>query len=457
VSRRDRRAPTALAVVALAALGLACPTPEYVPPPGPPRVLRFEVRPTAVVPGGTVTLAWRVEAADRLRLRVDGAEQAIEAEGERPLRVESETTVVLLAAGPGGASEARLSVGVLDTEPLRLERFEIEPEAVEPGDAVRVSWSIRAATAVALEALGTTDVWPELPPSGVLVFRPRRDARLRLRAEGPGGPLLAERAVRVRPPLPWFEEARLSPTRVETGARAQLEWRSANADRVDVRASGPDDRIHGEWSALPPAGRLEVEAGNAPLAVVLVASGPGGSSTVSLPLEVVETPGPEILTLVVTPTISGADGDVLVHLTARRATGLELAGPDGVRFLEPPGAARVRRLADLPARFEAVARDAAGRTATASAEVAVDPARPRFLSARAIPDRVPLGDELEIDYEVIGASGVRLEDGLGTELARTAATRGVLRWTPPHSQTLQLVAESPWGSSRRLLPIEVLR
>jgi hypothetical protein len=50
-----------------------------------------------------------------------------------------------------------------------------------------------------------------------------------------------------------------------------------------------------------------------------------------------------------------------------------------------------------------------------------------------------------------------LEDGFGTELARTAATRGVLRWTPPHSQTLRLVAESPWGSSRRLLPIEVLR
>jgi hypothetical protein len=442
----------ALPLLALA----ACPIPEFTHPDARPRIERFEAAPFEVDRGAAVTLRWKVIGADR----IDVAGVPGEAEGSRPVEVETSTTFVLVAENAAGTAEARSSVEVRERRPVRIERFEVTPTLVEAGDPVRITWDTEGATRVVLR-LGTGEVLEErAPQGGTRVLRPEGDVAVELWAEGWPAPVLERRTVRTRPGVPSIEDFFADPPIASAGDIIGLHWRVRRADRVRV-SDGAGILFEGFVSS--DIGYLSAIALPGPRRFELFAEGEGGTASEIADAFVLDDPPVEIVRFTATPTITGPGGDVEVEWIVSGASQVDVrrigAGPIAVS--EPAGRYVHRGAVEGLVGFEVLASrgDLLERRAVEVLVTGLLPAIRAFDAPRAARP----GEQVTVSFEVEGADSSLLSTDTGTDLLATTASAASVEVGVAATVGLVLTATNRSGTTvaSRIVgvapPVEVLR
>ena len=118
-----------------------------------PRILQFTATPTTVAKGGTVTLVWETQDADRVT--IDGI-GSVAPSGTAAVTVDQATTYVLTAANDFGevSSTAAVSVTEPRVEAPQVIRFVATPAQVPSGGATTLVWEVRNSDDVTISGIG---------------------------------------------------------------------------------------------------------------------------------------------------------------------------------------------------------------------------------------------------------------------------------------------------------------
>lgn len=434
--------------IALAVALSGCPAPEQNGPT-PVSVETFAADATRVAAGSPVTLSWKV-AGDltqvELRRGADVLRETSDAEGS--YRVDDlpagTTTFTLVAWGLGGDSQ-RAELDVEAVTAAAVERFEADRLNAPAGSAVTLSWrtvladrvQVTAGDALVHEATGAQ------ARDGRVVVRPTQDTTYRLEAVGLAGS--DARTLDVTVTLaPAFTLAEAQPERVTRGETVTVRWQTERATSLVVKDGA---------RTLLQAGEEQIADGSLDLTVdqsrtiTLVAAGPGGTETVTLPIEVV--PPARIDTLLATPIEVVAGSSTRLSWTLADADEVALyANGEPVELTEPgvPAGAFTHTPADTTV-YELVA---SGEGGEARREILVRvhgapviehfDARPHQAFRRR--------DPVVLEWKTSGAIAVTVSTSTGeiVDLGDAAAALGSAESYPDEDTTYVLTAIGPGGS-----------
>jgi hypothetical protein len=162
------------------------PTP---PPPPEPQILEFYPSSYTVAPAEQVTLTWSTNEADQVEL--DGA--AVATDGTESVAPAATTTYTLVAKSSASSTSDTQSCTVTvnaTPQPVTVESFEAEPETIEEGNSVTLSWVVKNPTTLDLDG-------QRIAPEGTLEVSPMETTTYVLTANGHQGPVTAEVTVTV--------------------------------------------------------------------------------------------------------------------------------------------------------------------------------------------------------------------------------------------------------------------
>jgi len=233
--------------------------------------------------GGSTVLSWSSEHADTLAIEPDIGE--VEVEGSRQVSPGKTTTFRARATGPGGTAEKDIVLKVLSSKPKI--KLSIDPPDIEVGGKALLAWSVSDADKITI----TPDIG-EVDAEGKAEVSPKRTTEYLIRAHGSGG------KVRKRVTLEVFEPepeptllVTLEPARIEQGGKAELSWKSENADKVTISPGFGEVELEGKRVLAPhESTRFRVTA-----------TGPGGSVSEKLALAVAEPSPPPTLSVSLEP------------------------------------------------------------------------------------------------------------------------------------------------------------
>jgi len=178
----------------------------------------FTAMPDVVQKGQSVTLTWQVTGATKVSIEGIGDVPAV---GSRKMKPNENTIFTLTAVGEGGTQTATTDVEVA-AGPLPIILFSANPETVQIGQPVTLSWQVTNATKVNIEGIGDVQL------KGTKQVKPTENKVFSLTAVGEGGTLTEAVSVEVTP-APVIE-ARVNLTGVTFGSgNATL---TANAKKI---------------------------------------------------------------------------------------------------------------------------------------------------------------------------------------------------------------------------------
>lgn len=439
-------------LAALLVLLTACPTPPYEYPPGPPKIVRFRATPYQVPSGTETQLEWAVERADRVTL--EGRDVPLQ--GAERTTVTGTRTVLLDAVGPGGSSRARLELAPFSRDTVSIVAFSSSPARARPGDPVQLQWTTSGATQVSLRERNRGPLLDPAPPSGSFILRAERDAIFELRADGPGGPAMAEAVLVVATEAPLVEQLRIAPAVILPHELSTLSWSVTDADEVAILARDQAGAEETLAFPAPSAGAIAIGGDRGSLALVLRASGPGGTVEETVELLVVEAASPEIASFTLDPPVSGAGGHVLARFDVRFADEVRLFARGQLAAVAAAGAGQARFVA--PAETSLITLLAStldGRSATATATLAIDPLLPAFEEARIEPPSPRPGEVAVLVWRVQNAEWLTVTTELGELLLSTtsSAAEGRIEREVTAAETFVLRAGSARGTTTRTLAL----
>ena len=449
--------PRTARIATLALLGLlsACPPPEFIHPPGAPEIQHFELTPFSASRGAPLELRWATRGADRVELAGLGAEpRPVATEGRLALTAEADLELELVARGPGGATSARAAFRLASAEPVELVAFTAHPSVVRPGEPVRVAWATHHAFRVVVSAGGGEVLLEDAPGDGSLVLRPHRDTTLRLRVEGAGGPLAAERSIRVEPVGPLIVAFEAVPPVASLGPNTALEWEVRLATSISLHERLEDGTavlVHQEaWA--PGRRRHELAPRVGARRFELTATLGELEAHEATEAVVLPPPAPRILGFTVTPTITGPGGDVFASWSTAGGVAVRLS-EDGASRLVPAAGSLV--VPDVYAGFTWVLEvyDAAGQSARAIRSVTVDPTRPRLV-ADAAPRSLEPGREAVFSWNSTGHR-VEIVPETSVPVFTSTRTEGQAAYEPPASQGVWVLASNERGSTGKHFELRV--
>jgi len=133
-------------------------------PTVPVRVTSFTASDSTIMAGEDTTLSWNVSNADEVSINHGIGE--VQPIGSITVSPSDTTLYILTAEGGGSVATAQLTVNVEPAE-LEIVFFEADPEDVESGEQVVLSWDTRGATEVRIEPFigpvalsGSVSVYP---------------------------------------------------------------------------------------------------------------------------------------------------------------------------------------------------------------------------------------------------------------------------------------------------------
>lgn len=258
--------------------------------PAPPVIHAFRAEPSEPDPGRGVTLVWRTEAVETLRIdlrEASGARTPLierlnpEDEGRQSVPLEpGRHDFVLEVEGGGEQRTANTSAWIPVDEAPRVELFVVEPLRTGIGGEVDIRWRIARADAASL-AVGGGRAAP-IPLSGALQLAVDAvSTRVRLFATADGISVVEETSVEVDPLLPEVTAFGTSPSRSAPGEALTVSWAAAGAEGVRIY----DDAGTIDLGLLPPTGFASIRPAG-PVSLHLRAENARGSTPRRLPLRV---------------------------------------------------------------------------------------------------------------------------------------------------------------------------
>jgi cysteine-rich repeat protein len=448
-----------LAISSLALL-TGCSIPEFVHPPGPPVIERFEVTPFEIGQGQITTVTWKVTGATSIVLHGAGDPRDVEAEGALPLMPERTTKLELVATGEGGTSRAIAEARIVALEEVQILRYEVTPSLVEPGDPVRVVWRTEHSTRVVVRISSGETLIDHAPAAGTIVFRPQRDVTVQLTAEGWPEPKIALATVRADPDGPSIHYFSALPASSPVGTDVGLMWVVANTERVRVlEATGTSSVVLYEESAATQTGFLMLVPEAGTHTYLLEASSTAGTVVESTTAFVLPRTPPEIVELTVTPTITGSGGDVIIRYSTRFADWVQVWANSSIVHIGDPGQVHmIRRVPNEILSIEVVAENlSAGLETREVRTVVVSPELPAIDALGSSPaDFVDPGQTAVVSWRVRDAASVSLDTDVGDSLFASNVAEGTFDFEPQSDVNLRFTAQNARGRTTAYLPLRVL-
>ncbi len=248
-----------------------------------PVIGRFEVTPTAVTVGQTVTLRWNVANVKNVTLEPFGT---VNARGEVKQKLTADTDFRLSAQSGGESVSKNVTVKLL---PPEIQLFKVTPADAEPGQPVVIRWKVAGATDVNIDPLGTVE------SSGERQVTAQANTVYRLQAGNGQTSVSSSGAVNVVAKPPQVLSFDVQPRKVRPGDQYTLTWQTRDADSVQLVTPGGTQNVaqSGEitLSAPPQTAPLSLSAKNAQgkedartLSVVVLPPLPAPAPTVALPI-----------------------------------------------------------------------------------------------------------------------------------------------------------------------------
>lgn len=293
-----------------------------------PRIREFVVDPPMVAPGKPVTLRW--SASGRSVSIVPGIGAVAQTVGAREVVPRGTTTYTLTARGPL-RSTAQSATVTVTANPIAI-NFTAEPATIKRGDSAELVWSVSGDSK-------TVNIEPgvgRVGPTGRLKVSPSADTTYTLTAAGPTGPPIpASVTILMQAPVPKPDILSLdaNPVSVRKGQVAVLNWAVAGEN---VLASF-DQNI----------GRVKLKDSVSVSPAVtttykLQARNPGGVTSKTVTVEVVQPQAPTIRTFKISPeTIAFGQAATLSWSvggefdSVRIVPGLETAPAEGTQRVAP--------------------------------------------------------------------------------------------------------------------------
>lgn len=396
-----------------------------------PFIRDFWASQATIMRGEAVTLSWETFNTDSVVL--DNGLGAQPANGSIEVRPERTTIYNLTAVGPGGTANASLTVVVEATGVPTIERFDATPATIAPGGESELAWETDNALYVELDhGIG------QQMAKGSIIVRPAESTVYKLTAYGQAGNATREATVTVAAPnTPVVTEFAAQPQAVQRGGSVTLRWATQNASTVDID--------QGVGSGLPASGTVQITPADS-TTYTLTARGASGTATAQLTVTVTAPP-PGVSSFTASPVSITAGQTASLSWQTTDATSVEIDNGAGTN-LPPSGTVQVSPGATT--RYALTARGPGGQ---AQAEVTVSvstPGAPVVLAFSASPQTVSPGGSTTLAWTTQGATGVTLDNGLGSHPAT-----GMITVTPGQTTTYTLTAAGPGGQTTAQVTVQV--
>ena len=422
----------------------------------PPPAVMLKAEPAVIRKGQTVTLSWTSSDAQVLDLQPMVGQ--VKAQDSIILTPQQTTTYVLNVKGPGGsaASAAHVKVKVLPVplvaatagllvlsvfllihllrSQLPTVEFSTDLSTVEPGKAVVFRWRSTNVTSVQISpGVGT------FPPEGYVAVTPRETTTYRIRATGPRGSVDANLSVAV-PIAPERPTAALEaePRSITKGQSAVLSWKTGHAAKVQIK---PDI---GE--VLPPDSGTKTVSPQETTTYVLIARGPGGTSSAEARVEVAP---PVLAVQIVQFTVEPAQ----VKRGQAVTVTWEVANPTAVKITPGPGNVGSKGTAQYVPPLDTTAfllsATGEGKDNTTSARRVIEFLEPPTINFSGTP-QISIGQSARLDWSVKNATHLRIDPGFDN-----LPSQGEENVRPEMNTDYSLTAEGPGGMAAKSVTVRV--
>lgn len=275
-----------LCVLGLAAFGCGS---DQIAPKTPIAIGSFSAAPDRLAAGSSATLSWSV-TGDLWKVEILRGGEALHEASERDgtfvveALPEGRSRFVLVAHGQDGGTK-RAEAEVVGLDAPTIVSFSPNREEAPAGGAVFLSWRTLLADTVELSAGGASigTFAGAAATEGSVTVRPTAETTYTLKATGVAG--TDEKTVTVRVnEAPAFDTSTVSPSTVAAGESVTVTWATQRATSVSVKDGA---------RTLVTAAEQEVASGSRTFVVTtsrtftLVATGPGGTESIDLPVTVV--------------------------------------------------------------------------------------------------------------------------------------------------------------------------
>lgn len=201
----------------------------------PPSIVRFSASPAVVIPGGQVSLTWQVIGATQVSIRGVKTSTVVfegpEENGSRTVSLGESDDFVLRAEGPGGTRSSTISVSVRAPEPVRINRFLVEPNPAPRGLDPEVAWAVQGATAIEIRQDGASIQQTGLRSGRIPTTVTADRAAFVLTATGAAGSASATAEAFIHDP-PLIRTFSVSPVAVESGGQVTVSWDVENVTQL---------------------------------------------------------------------------------------------------------------------------------------------------------------------------------------------------------------------------------
>jgi len=334
--------------------------------------------------------------------------------------------------------------------------FTASTDAVSLGGEVELRWETR--NAVEVKIIDGRNLPVDLdegssPAEGAVMVKPPSTTTYRLIALGAdGSSVFSEDApVRIIPfPPPVIDSFTVSPDEVGFGAAALLEWTTTNA--VSVSIIDNFGRVIDIGDASPDAGSVEVHP-KADTTYTLTAFGRGGDKTrKDAPVRIAQSPTVSIKAA--KSTITYGESTELIW-SATLADHVLVQPEGGAPLVDSESNSGSVVVQPSQSTIYVISATGKGGTQSSSVPVFVAPRVQSFTQKDAAPVRP--GEEVTIEWEVVGASAITITNEAGFTYEATPAqlVRGSIKARVATTGMFLLIARSGNAESRKHLPLEL--
>ncbi|GAB6908965.1 exported hypothetical protein [Desulfosarcina cetonica] len=186
---------------------------------------------------------------------------------------------VLLVGSPGASITATIRSEAAESQPPPTVTFSADPETIDQGSSSTLVWSSENADTCTIDpSIGTVAL------SGSMMVSPSATTTYTITATGPEGTVTSSATITVNPPPPMITFS-ATPTQLLQEQSSTLTWNTANADGVSIDQGIGDVQLNGSLAVFPETDTT----------YTIKATGPGGTSTESVTVTVVQPLSIQIL------------------------------------------------------------------------------------------------------------------------------------------------------------------
>ena len=283
----------------------------------PAPTINLSANPTSITDGESSTLSWSTNNADSCSA-ANGWSGNKGTSGNESVSPSSSNTYSLTCTGEGGSTTESVTVtvdGVVDAPTVSLTG---NPTTITAGETPTLTWS--SSNANSCSASGG---WQgNKGTSGSQFVGPTETRDYTLTCTGPGGSASDTVTITVEstPPPPNVPTVNLSanPTQVSSGDSSTLSWSTSNADSCSAQ---------GAWNGNKgTVGSESTGALTSDSTFTLNCTGPGGSASASVTVDVETTAGESSLSLTANPISVASNGSSTLSWTSENVSNCVASG-----------------------------------------------------------------------------------------------------------------------------------